>query len=107
MKFGVILSVECGVYPYVAMSGCVLLYIPPYTCRCGTWLIWSVSMCYNIRACTVIYPSIYLQVWDLANLECIHVLQCQGGGSVYSLAVTNQHIICGTYENKINVSLSS
>ena len=33
----------------------------------------------------------------------MHVLQCQGGGSVYSLAVTNQHIICGTYENKINV----
>ena len=31
------------------------------------------------------------------------MLQCQGGGSVYSLAVTNQHIICGTYENKINV----
>ena len=25
------------------------------------------------------------------------------GGSVYSLAVTNQYIICGTYENNINV----
>ena len=46
-------------------------------------------------------------MWDLATLECIHVLQCQGGGSVYSLAVTSQHIICGTYENKINVSLFS
>ena len=45
----------------------------------------------------------YFQVWNLATLECIHVLQCQGGGSVYSLAVTDQHIICGTYENKINV----
>jgi len=42
-------------------------------------------------------------VWELETLECVHVLQCQGGGSVYSLAVTNQHIICGTYENKINV----
>ena len=46
-----------------------------------------------------------LQVWNLETLECIHVLQCQGGGSVYSLAVTNQHIICGTYENKITVSI--
>jgi len=44
-------------------------------------------------------------VWDLSSLECIHVLQCQGGGSVYSLAVTGQHIICGTYENKINVGI--
>ena len=42
-------------------------------------------------------------MWGLETLECMHVLQCQGGGSVYSLAVTNQHIICGTYENKINV----
>ena len=31
-----------------------------------------------------------------------HVVQC-GGGSVYSLAVTNKHIICGTYENMIHV----
>ena len=46
----------------------------------------------------------YMQVWELETLECIHVLQCHGGGSVYSLAVTSQHIICGTYENKINVS---
>ena len=46
-----------------------------------------------------------LQIWNLETLECGHVLQCQGGGSVYSLAVTNQHIICGTYENKINVSV--
>ena len=29
------------------------------------------------------------------------------GGSVYSLAVTNQYIICGTYENNINVSESN
>ncbi len=42
-------------------------------------------------------------MWNLESLECINVLQCQGGGSVYSVAVTNQHIICGTYENKINV----
>ena len=33
------------------------------------------------------------------------MLQCQKGGSIYSLAVTNQHIICGTYENKIYVRL--
>lgn len=44
-----------------------------------------------------------VKVWNLDTLACAHVLQCHGGGSVYSLAVTNQHIICGTYENKINV----
>ena len=44
-----------------------------------------------------------IQVWNLDTLDCIHVLQCQKGGSIYSLAVTNQHIICGTYENQIYV----
>ncbi|XP_064406135.1 E3 ubiquitin-protein ligase TRAF7-like [Halichondria panicea] len=44
-----------------------------------------------------------VKIWTLETFECVRVLQCQGGGSVYSLAVTNQHIICGTYENKINV----
>ena len=33
-----------------------------------------------------------------------HVLKCEGG-SVYSLAVTSNHIICGTYENLIHVCL--
>ena len=36
------------------------------------------------------------------TLEVIHVLQCSGG-SVYSLAISNKHIICGTYENSIHV----
>ena len=42
------------------------------------------------------------QIWTLEALECVQVLECPGG-SVYSLCVTNYHIICGTYENKINV----
>lgn len=46
-----------------------------------------------------------LQVWNLESLECIRVLECPGG-SVYSLCVTNHFIMCGTYENKINVCLS-
>ena len=50
---------------------------------------------------------IFLQIWDLESLECTQVLQCHGGGSVYSLAVTKEHIICGTYENKICVSTAS
>ncbi len=37
------------------------------------------------------------------TLEVVHVLQCSGG-SVYSLAITNKHIVCGTYENLIHVS---
>ena len=35
-------------------------------------------------------------------MEVAHVLQCNGG-SVYSLALTNKYIICGTYENMIHV----
>ena len=31
-------------------------------------------------------------------LECL-------GGSVYSLLVTTNYVACGTYENKINVSM--
>ena len=44
------------------------------------------------------------QIWSLESLEVIHVLKCIGA-SVYSLAVTSKHIICGTYENMIHVSL--
>lgn len=42
------------------------------------------------------------QIWSLDKLEVVHVLQCEGG-SVYSLAVTDKHIICGTYEKLIHV----
>ena len=38
----------------------------------------------------------------METLECVHVLEASGG-SVYSLAVTKEHIICGTYENSILV----
>lgn len=44
------------------------------------------------------------QIWSLDKLEVVHVLKCEGG-SVYSLAVTNQHVICGTYENLIHVCI--
>ncbi|KAG8137995.1 hypothetical protein E2320_003934 [Naja naja] len=43
-----------------------------------------------------------IKIWDIQNLECVHVLQTSGG-SVYSIAVTNHHIVCGTYENLIHV----
>lgn len=42
------------------------------------------------------------QIWDIRSLDCVHVLQTSGG-SVYSIAVTNHHIVCGTYENLIHV----
>lgn len=45
---------------------------------------------------------VFSQIWTLEGLECVRVLECPGG-SVYSLCVTNYHIMCGTYENKINV----
>ena len=40
----------------------------------------------------------------MESLEVVHVLKCVGA-SVYSLAVTNRHIICGTYENLIHVRI--
>uniref|UniRef100_UPI00358EDF87 E3 ubiquitin-protein ligase TRAF7-like isoform X1 n=2 Tax=Myxine glutinosa TaxID=7769 RepID=UPI00358EDF87 len=43
-----------------------------------------------------------IKIWDIRSLECVHVLETSGG-SVYSIAVTNHHIICGTYENVIHV----
>nr|CAB3267212.1 ZF(TRAF/RING)-5 zinc finger protein [Phallusia mammillata] len=43
-----------------------------------------------------------IKIWDVLTLECKHVLQTSGG-SVYSIAVTNHHIVCGTYENCIHV----
>ena len=43
------------------------------------------------------------QVWDLETLECIRQLETPGG-SVYSIAITSHHILCGTYENCIHVS---
>ncbi|CAK8697866.1 E3 ubiquitin-protein ligase TRAF7-like isoform X2 [Clavelina lepadiformis] len=51
-----------------------------------------------------IYSGSYqtIKIWDVLTLECMHVLQTSGG-SVYSIAVTNHHIVCGTYENCIHV----
>jgi len=44
-----------------------------------------------------------VKVWDLETLDCIHQLETPGG-SVYSIAITSHHILCGTYENCIHVS---
>ena len=43
-------------------------------------------------------------MWSLESLEVAHVLKCKGA-SVYSLAITNKDIICGTYENTIQVGV--
>uniref|UniRef100_A0A2I3HI57 E3 ubiquitin-protein ligase TRAF7 n=1 Tax=Nomascus leucogenys TaxID=61853 RepID=A0A2I3HI57_NOMLE len=57
-----------------------------------------------VAAQSYLYSGSYqtIKIWDIRNLECIHVLQTSGG-SVYSIAVTNHHIVCGTYENLIHV----
>ena len=47
------------------------------------------------------YPN--FKVYDLKTFEQVHVIPTQGG-SVYSLAVSREYIICGTYENTIHVS---
>ncbi len=39
-------------------------------------------------------------------MECVHDLETSGG-SVYSIAITQHFILCGTYENCIHVSRST
>ncbi|KAM8780128.1 E3 ubiquitin-protein ligase TRAF7 isoform 2-T2 [Rhynchonycteris naso] len=57
-----------------------------------------------VAAQSYLYSGSYqtIKIWDIRTLDCIHVLQTSGG-SVYSIAVTNHHIVCGTYENLIHV----
>ncbi|KAI0208594.1 E3 ubiquitin-protein ligase TRAF7 [Lamellibrachia satsuma] len=43
-----------------------------------------------------------IKIWSLDTLECLRDLETSGG-SVYSLAITSHHILCGTYENCIHV----
>ncbi|XP_064610459.1 LOW QUALITY PROTEIN: E3 ubiquitin-protein ligase TRAF7-like [Liolophura sinensis] len=43
-----------------------------------------------------------IKIWDLETLECVQILETSGG-SVYSIAISTQHILCGTYENCIHV----
>jgi len=45
------------------------------------------------------------KVWDLKTLEQVKVIETQGG-SVYSLVVSADYIIVGTYENCIHVRSS-
>jgi len=48
---------------------------------------------------------IFYQIWDLDTLDFIRQLETPGG-SVYSIAISSHHILCGTYENCIHVSAS-
>ncbi|XP_013417562.1 E3 ubiquitin-protein ligase TRAF7-like [Lingula anatina] len=43
-----------------------------------------------------------IKIWDLETLECVKMLDTSGG-SVYSICITEHHILCGTYENCIHV----
>ncbi|PIK61721.1 putative E3 ubiquitin-protein ligase [Apostichopus japonicus] len=43
-----------------------------------------------------------ITIWDVNTLEVVHSLQTSGG-SVYSITITNQYIVAGTYENNIHV----
>ncbi|KAG8506388.1 E3 ubiquitin-protein ligase TRAF7 [Galemys pyrenaicus] len=57
-----------------------------------------------VAAQSYLYSGSYqtIKIWDIRTLDCVHVLQTSGG-SVYSIAVTSHHIVCGTYENLIHV----
>ncbi|KAL4230818.1 E3 ubiquitin-protein ligase traf7 [Mactra antiquata] len=52
----------------------------------------------------LLYSGSYqtIKIWDLDSLECLRQLETSGG-SVYSIAITNHHVLCGTYENVIHV----
>ncbi|KAK1342373.1 LOW QUALITY PROTEIN: hypothetical protein QTO34_015138 [Cnephaeus nilssonii] len=53
-----------------------------------------------VAAQSYLYSGSYqtIKIWDIQTLDCIHT----SGGSVYSIAVTNLHIVCGAYENLIH-----
>ena len=76
-------------------------------CTTLVWKLWLLvlSLLY-ITCCRSLLDNILhhflCQIWSVDTLEVVHVLQCEGG-SVYSLAVTDKHIICGVYENLIHV----
>lgn len=70
----------------------------------GSYQAVKVVYQYNYGILILLCVYLYDQIWDLQSLECIRVLDCLGG-SVYSLLVTTHYIACGTYENKINVSV--
>ncbi|KAG3270035.1 TRAF7-like [Ictidomys tridecemlineatus] len=57
-----------------------------------------------MAAQSYLYSGSYqtIKIWDIQTLDCIHVLQTSGG-SVYSIAVMNHHIVCGTCENLIHI----
>lgn len=52
----------------------------------------------------LLYSGSYqtIKMWDLDSLECVRQLETSGG-SVYSIAITTHHVLCGTYENVIHV----
>ncbi len=58
-------------------------------------------MCVCVCVCVCVCLCV-CQIWSLDSLEVVHVLKC-AGASVYSLAVTDRYIVCGTYENLIHV----
>ena len=58
----------------------------------------------NIHVTKMYCDFFVVKVWDLSNLECIRELETSGG-SVYSIVITSHHILCGTYENCIHVSI--
>ncbi|WAQ96435.1 TRAF7-like protein [Mya arenaria] len=52
----------------------------------------------------LLYSGSYqtIKIWDIDRLECVRQLETSGG-SVYSIAITSHHVLCGTYENVIHV----
>ena len=75
----------------------------PLLCKANQWTgfyMISASVVKTLRVNFGRYPN--FQVYDLKTFEQVHVIPTQGG-SVYSLAVSREYIICGTYENTIHV----
>ena len=76
------------------------------------YVSWKCPMAVCVTECTLGVPVVYpqsagcVEVWDLETLDCVYQLETPGG-SVYSIAITSHHILCGTYENCIHVSPAS
>ena len=76
------------------------------TLECVEPCVWCYVKVWDLDTLECVEPCVwcYVKVWDLDTLECVRQLETPGG-SVYSIAITSHHILCGTYENCIHVSL--
>jgi len=107
---GLVLSVECA---GVTVWDLCRVWRCGACVECDGVTVWDLCRVWRCGACVECWvwrcgaciECDGVKVWDLETLDCVQQLETPGG-SVYSIAITSHHILCGTYENCIHVSHS-